>query len=154
MKTARLAARQLLKNYSFIDYVTNLYAIAAKIGIVIYKTDKLPDNVLGSARLTNTGIWVIVVNSNQIFTRLRFTIAHEIGHIVLNHSHSEYHLATPHNTWQEREANIFASELLMPVTKFKDLYFNRHITDDLDIAKYFKVSKQAADIRISEITGK
>lgn len=38
--------------------------------------------------------------------RRRFTLAHELGHIILKH-HSE-------ETWEEREADYFASQLLAP----------------------------------------
>ncbi len=54
---------------------------------------------------------------------------------------------------QERQANIFATELLMPVKEFKSIYFNRHITNPADIADYFQVSMRATEIRIPEIVG-
>ncbi len=52
---------------------------------------------------------------------------------------------------RERQANIFATELLMPTREFKNIYFNCHITNIFDIADYFQVSRQVAEIRITEI---
>ncbi len=157
MQVARLQARRLLEKINVDGYVTNLHTIISKLGVAIYKTDKLPNNILGSARKSKTGKWIIIVNSNQIYTRLRFTIAHEIGHIVLNHSNTEPEFYSFFSggitTYKERQANVFATELLMPVPKFKELYFNKGITSVFDIANYFKVSKQAAEIRITEIAG-
>ena len=53
----------------------------------------------------------------------------------------------------ERQANVFATELLMPVREFKNIYFNRHITSPADIADYFQVSMQTTEIRISVVVG-
>lgn len=50
------------------------------------------------------------VNGEAPADRLRYTLAHEIGHIVMHTLHSED---------QEREANEFASEFLMPEREIK-----------------------------------
>jgi len=157
LRAARLQARRLAEKFNSNEYAVNLYAIIEKLGATLCKTDKLPNSILGSARKTRSGVWIIIVNSRQIDSRQRFTIAHEIGHIVLNHSdiYPEYYsfITNSKLAYKERQANVFATELLMPVSKFKDLYFNKHITNVPDIAKYFQVSKQAAEIRITEIGG-
>ncbi len=52
--------------------------------------------------------------------RKRFSIAHEIGHIVLGHVHSMIQVCTQNDmmnwyeTSQETQANFFASELILP----------------------------------------
>jgi hypothetical protein len=64
----------------------------------------------------------VIVNSNKIATRQRFTLAHELGHIII-----PWHVGTiidhtdltteimQGNYWEiEQEANRFAAELLMP----------------------------------------
>ena len=52
---------------------------------------------------------VIAVNENHGWFRKRFTIAHEIGHFLLEHKGS----MLPKNV-KEAEANVFAAELLIP----------------------------------------
>jgi Zn-dependent peptidase ImmA (M78 family)/transcriptional regulator with XRE-family HTH domain len=50
---------------------------------------------------------VIFLNKRTPADRLRFTLAHEIGHVVMHCGQHESEMA-------EEQANIFASELLMP----------------------------------------
>jgi Zn-dependent peptidase ImmA (M78 family) len=107
----------------------------------------------------------IGVNSVHHENRRRFTIAHEIGHFLLHkgdlildkdirvnyrgavNEHVDYE--------KEREANMFASELLMP-TKLLSKDLKRHqlnLMDDEQIeelATKYQVSRQAFMIRISQ----
>lgn len=80
-------------------------------------------------------------NKYKIFTnpfdgaqRQRFTIAHELGHIVLEHLEVEDNLKEPtlnilnreiefdSSSYQEKEANKFAAELLMPEEDFVNFF--------------------------------
>src|SRR3954468_10495898 len=65
---------------------------------------------------------VIVVNGAEAETRRRFTIAHELGHWICQCLEGiaepvmcrDNDLSTATNRAREREANVFAAELLMP----------------------------------------
>ena len=65
---------------------------------------------------------VILVNSAEPETRRRFTIAHEIGHWICQCLEGsaepvmcrDKDLSTAADRAREREANVFAAELLMP----------------------------------------
>jgi Zn-dependent peptidase ImmA (M78 family) len=99
-------------------------------------------------------------NCLEIQGRVAWTIAHEIAHIVLGHidrfgkkcnlTASEYHIIN-------READIFARELIMPARWVKseaatliDIYnFSSVIIDKL-MAK-FKASKSAVENRLLEL---
>lgn len=59
--------------------------------------------------------WLIYYNDTKCDTTIRFTIAHELGHIALKH--------TEDNSITDREANCFARNLLCPVP----------IRDELDL---------------------
>lgn len=89
----------------------------------------------------------------RIPQKIRFTKAHELGHIVLNHltdyeqpdsfsieRSSEYHTL-------EREAEMFAAEVLAPTPVLRDI--------DLFEAQYIQtvcdISESAADITVSDI---
>lgn len=85
--------------------------------------------------------------------RQRFTIAHEIGHYVLGHttdfcSFDERATGDPRSS-NERQANIFASELLMP-----DPWIRRYwVTlgnDYRAMAQKFYVSEEAMFRRLTE----
>lgn len=57
-------------------------------------------------------------NPDDAWVRQRFTIAHELGHMVLNHGRSMRDNSANYSAtaegYKEREANAFAAELLMP----------------------------------------
>ena len=71
---------------------------------------------------------VIVVNAAEPETRRRFTIAHELGHWIcqcLEGSAApvmcrDRDLSTAADRTREREANVFAAELLMPEEAVRD----------------------------------
>jgi len=117
--------------------------------------------------------WAIVVNRNHAKTRQLFTLAHELGHLLLHgyttpHADRGYKLryrnskSAGGNVLEEIEANQFAAELLMP----EDLLLARVADcgleyvpagdDDDDprltrLARDLKVSRQALAIRLSNL---
>lgn len=92
----------------------------------------------------------LYVNSSDSVARQRFTLAHEIGHVLL-HSGSgslvDYrsNLENPVET-KEYEANKFAAALLMPRTEFVRKWFLWRGNTEL-LGKYFGASPQAVEIR-------
>jgi putative toxin-antitoxin system antitoxin component (TIGR02293 family) len=82
--------------------------------------------------------------------RSRWTVAHELGHLVLEHKGRPLR-RTPGRTWsrdrteqREREANIFASEFLVPGHLAKGKTAE-------EIRRYFQVSGEAAAKRFVEL---
>jgi Zn-dependent peptidase ImmA (M78 family)/transcriptional regulator with XRE-family HTH domain len=61
---------------------------------------------------------LIVLNVEQPADRMRFTLAHELGHLVMHHSQPTQNM--------EDEANEFASAFLMPARDIRP-YFSRRI---------------------------
>lgn len=92
---------------------------------------------------TNT----IMYNKTHPKTRLRFSIAHEIGHYQLNHKSFPHETEYNPKSAMEIEANIFAAELLMPAFLIEKESINSK-TDIQRIADKYKVSFEAADLRI------
>jgi Zn-dependent peptidase ImmA (M78 family)/DNA-binding XRE family transcriptional regulator len=69
---------------------------------------------------------------------IRFDVAHELGHLVL-HSNEPGETAA-----QEREADAFASEFLMPEASLDEyVRFNATVPELLKVRDYFKVSAMA-----------
>ena len=96
---------------------------------------------------------VIGVNKGQAPSRRRFTIAHELGHFLLGHGLEANHDGEiVDGTFDkplpvEREANLFASALLMPRDLIQVAVKNNGL--DLDkLSDQFGVSKQAMTIRL------
>lgn len=109
---------------------------------------------------------VIGINSSHGVTRQRFTIAHEIGHLVLKHKgdifvdktvrsyrDSKSSLAIDKN---EIEANGFAAALLMPrgflMEELDKIPANKRGMNIAEhLASVFEVSSQAMEYRLSNL---
>lgn len=77
--------------------------------------------------------------------RLRYSIAHELGHIVLHH----------HRMWpqedMEEEADRFAHEFLMPATDIRPHLRIRNLRDVVQLKPYWGVSIQSLIMRAAEL---
>jgi len=108
---------------------------------------------------------VIGVNTHHATVRQRFTIAHELGHLLL---HKEGQVHVDHELQirlrdsvssqgvdeSEMEANLFAAELLMPLAFMQaDVDNNDLLENDWieRLARKYKVSAQALLIRLSSL---
>ena len=111
-----------------------------KNGIIIIEINTDLEKFSGMSVQTQNGARIIFINGNMPNDRKRFTIAHELGHIVM---HIPF-IAISEERNIESEANIFAGEFLMPYKDFrKDV--SQYLTySQLDVIKlYWKTSKQA-----------
>lgn len=92
------------------------------------------------------------------FVRARFTLAHELGHIFLNHDKRDFYDAEAARELsedmsdnvkpaKEKEADAFASELLIPMEQLKK--FQGELKNLDKLAEIFQVSKPAMSIAIT-----
>lgn len=135
------------KSSSFLPYVTPIedYVYNSDWKIIPYDDFKL-------IKVSKDGFTVFKDGKYNIFIRKygtkilrqRFTLAHEVGHIVLNH-HKVYKQSN--KILIEEEANIFAENILMPV----DFVERFRYEDTETIARIFQVSKQMAKVRLAHI---
>jgi Zn-dependent peptidase ImmA (M78 family) len=79
------------------------------------------DGDISGMLFRDEGRAVIGVNSRHAPTRQRFTVAHEIGHLEMHKGQPVYidrfvrvNMRDGQSTPEERQANAFAAELLMP----------------------------------------
>lgn len=77
--------------------------------------------------------------------RRRFTIAHELGHCLLGHV-SGLGSSKP-NAAQERDADLFAAELLAPLSVLRMC----GVSSAEELARVCGLSKTAAEIRFAEL---
>jgi Zn-dependent peptidase ImmA (M78 family) len=135
---ARNIARKLLKDAKVKDVPISLWKIIEYLK---------PEHELEVVRFpleSVDGILVVVedqptigFNPSMAWVRRRFTIAHEIGHLLLGHTCTDPDLDND----PEAEANQFAAELLMPLAILKVDYKHERNLEKL-AAKYI-VSKEA-----------
>jgi Zn-dependent peptidase ImmA (M78 family)/DNA-binding XRE family transcriptional regulator len=147
------AAQELLAASATSKAPVAVQRLAAKCGMRVLEWD-FGDAVSGLLLDLDSGP-VIGFNSEQNQGRQRFTIAHELGHYLLDH-HENFHVdlssATAHGEssnyhWRdERAANDFAAELLMP-TAFV-IAAAREEESVQQLARTFDVSREAMGFRL------
>jgi len=105
--------------------------------------------------IKNTNDFEIFLPPHTSMARDRFTIAHELGHYLLQYKKGMGVRAAgrspgPSNERVEWEANWFAAGLLMPEDVFREkLTSSNHDIEEL--AKYFGVSRKAVEIRAKDL---
>lgn len=161
MSLAEAKARLLIKTYQP-QYPLDIKEFVKLLGldkpVEFHKCHKLPDEV---SALVIDKEWYenihILTNAKHPVTRQRFASVHELGHIYLGHK-GGLHFYFPGNIYGEDpiehcEADIFATELLMPV--FHVFELAGRISSPLTLLKTmettFKVSLEAAARRVIEL---
>ena len=94
----------------------------------------------------------MMVNERQPQGRLRFSVAHELGHAALNHKPLS-HILEARTPQIEREADEFAAEILLPERLLSVDRECRHGAVALpmsELARRYRVSHQALAIRLGE----
>lgn len=115
--------------------ISDLTKLAESAGIIIVAFDFGSELIDGFCQHSCDGLPPLVfINSNQPKDRYRFSLAHEIGHLICHQ--------TPHPE-QEIEANRFASELLMPTREIKNDFDTHSLTKFMDLKLYWGTSMQA-----------
>ena len=118
-KNARNAAWQCLLDFDIRELPVKPSTIAKQLGIKIIKNssiNELSEGESGATYLINSK-WYIVYNDTEPRQRSRFTVAHELGHILLGHIMCDKHYARTFDTSRptiEQEADVFAARLLAP----------------------------------------
>ncbi len=147
-------AESILKMAGIHDTPIDLDKVAASLGFVIERFP-FPDKLKGRV-IIDDGLKVIGVNENHPKTLQRFTIAHELGHYLNGHEHFEKTFIKDETRFydsyfqQEKEADAFAAELLMPKSILeKDLA--EHGLDIEKLKEKYQVSEQALWIRLTTL---
>lgn len=126
--------------------------IAQQMGVRLNPTQGAPySGHFYSAADTPFGAPLIEFNTSDSAARQRFTIAHELGHYILGHGTSprdypNVFSSAPANP-NERAANQFAAELLMPAEAVQ-LMLNRGYRSIDELANIFGVSSAAMGYRM------
>lgn len=167
--TSEQRARQLLDRLGLKRPPISVEDVAQKLGARL-SYQPLQGNVSGMLYRREGEPPIIGVNSAHAYTRQRFTIAHELGHLQLhpgrpvivdkmvrlNLRDKTSGLATDK---EEIEANAFAAELLMPARLVQAEVARRMSRRALDsdewlveeLAGLFQVSKQAIEYRMNNL---
>lgn len=142
------AARKLRKLWKIEKgAIPNLTQVLESNGLLIVGFDFNTDRVDGMSILANGKFPVVFSNKRSLGDRQRFTLAYELGHLVM-------HLQTQPSFMRDisHEANEFAAEFLMPEKDIK-ADFKDGVTLALlaDLKRKWKVSMQALLYRANDI---
>jgi Zn-dependent peptidase ImmA (M78 family) len=137
----------------------DLEEVAAHLGAAVDKRELVGCD---GRLLRSEGVALIVVNARAYESaRWRFTIAHELGHLILHKNIDPLKLCTERDmndylgSGREPEANDFAAELLMPKALFGrrcDAIKRPSLHEVKNLAKHFGTSLSATAIRFVECT--
>lgn len=145
----------------------NIVAICNELGITVQETGQFNDKICGMIFKEDDN-YFILVNKYHSIGRKSFTIAHELGHYFLHKDlldeNSQLVSFIKSNDKDcpalargldynciEKEANVFAANILMPEKQFKEQCECANSIEE--VANYFGVSVQAATIRANELGG-
>ncbi|GLP72063.1 hypothetical protein TUSST3_86810 [Streptomyces sp. TUS-ST3] len=114
----RTAARlRAYLDFSETEPVEDLTGLVESFGVPV-EYRKLPDNVHGISIPEKWGdcvSWIVVINSNDVWSRQRFTLAHELCHVLQNDPGQVIvDRAKMQDLRPERIANSFARHFLLP----------------------------------------
>lgn len=153
-KIARNKAWETLIKCNITSLPINLATIARLNNITILKYSNSKQNLTGDGFSLNVNnVNVIYYNDKKPKTRIRFTLAHELGHCLLGH----LKVGKTYNRNSEKDfdgmdiyemqANVFARDILMPATVLHSL----DIKSFEDISRICNVSEQSAKIRYERL---
>lgn len=136
------------------------------LDLEIYFT-ALDDHKVSGVTLFDSGKFTIFINTIKSETRQHFTLGHELGHYFLHQDilRAEKGIVDPDRSVEgsvmlyrlddemaeqvEREANVFATSLIMPADLITQGW--RSLGDVEELARIFKVSVVSMSIRLAEL---
>lgn len=116
--------------------IKNVTRLLEQAGIIVADSDFHGAGVSGVTFAAPGRPPIVLINRDHPADRIRFTLAHELGHLVM------HQFPTPD---MEDEANRFASAFLFPPEEVRDAFAGRKVTLELlaSLKKEWKVSMQS-----------
>ncbi|MDF2437776.1 MAG: hypothetical protein K0Q95_2152 [Bacteroidota bacterium] len=121
--------------------INNLTRVVETAGIIVLQIEYNDNKLDGELLPDEDYLPVIYLNKNLSGDRQRFTLAHELGHLIMHYAKDFIPSMTDNF---EEEANRFASEFLMPENDIKASFYGGVSFPQLaDLKRYWKVSMAA-----------
>ena len=156
-------AKNILMDHSLMDIPVDPLSVAKALNIKVMNAKFAEPDKSGAVTKRNK-IGSIFVNHEDSSTRKRFTIAHELGHLVMHMNDNEdgeyidnidnFRSTVNDTAWSEDkrkewEANLFAAALLMHEDLVRREW--KRTKDLSQLAWRFQVSESAMAIRLSSL---
>lgn len=129
--------------------IIEIVKLLEKHGVIVLFMDIDNDKFDGVTRFTRKGQPVMYINRNIPNDRKRFTVGHELGHIVM-------HLRAPlegeiDDNEKEMQANKFSSEFNLPKIECRKTLSNLKYNDLGMVKMYWRMSKSAIIYRAKDL---
>lgn len=129
----------ILETANVTYFPINCFELLDKLGIKYIDYNSLNNKKKNACKMLSNDAFVfrntIYYDGSIYDKRLRFSLMHELGHIVLDHGADS-------SSYEEHEADYFASNLLAP----EPIVNYAELTSANEISKLFGLSRQAANI--------
>ena len=156
-------ANKILYSYWNLKIPVDVYQVAENIGFHIVENQNKNNNTI-----LNLNNKTIIINNNESNTnnlkeqklQNKFTIAHQLGHYVLNHTKTKQNdlifiddddvfNGKKNYDYSEVEANMFAARLLIPTDALREVMINVKNVTIKDIAYFFQVKESHIAYRLN-----
>ncbi|MDW7614887.1 XRE family transcriptional regulator [Peribacillus simplex] len=132
--------------------ISNITLLCEKLGIGVFFADLDSAKIDAHTVFVDSTPYIILNKARKSSVRLRFNVAHELGHILL---HSQYDesvmLSTSKHKRIEDEANYFAGCFLMPEEGLSLDMAASNLNYLISLKQHWKVSIQAIIYRAEQI---
>jgi Zn-dependent peptidase ImmA (M78 family) len=145
----RVSADDLLEIFEVRTPPVDVEAIARGLGVAVQYVPNPGWSGAVSSTDAEAGMWI---SAEDAAVRQRFTLAHELGHLLLHQVGHAYRDRDyePGTSRVELEANRFAAELLMPAWMVRAAMASTR-GDTSRLARLFDVSEAAMRFRLSNL---
>lgn len=151
LRVAELQANRLLRSSDVHEPAVPEGVITELPRIAVERVSRAP--VSGAVRWSR-GFWLVAINRGEPLVRQRYTLAHELKHVLDapfgELLYPEWRGMSEHDR-AEHVANHFAACLLMPKAWVTRHYFDKGVTDLRRLAYRFEVSQTAMRIRLESL---
>lgn len=158
-------AAELADRHGMVEIPIDVVALAVHEGLSVNLARFEDETISGQIIRDEHGKTSIYVRKTDPTNRIRFTVAHELGHHLLGHLDDREEIVDKDSTLYrqpsnpgeisdprhraEIQANLFAAGLLMPREAVIRAWQARRSLKEL--ARMFRVSEQAMQIRINQL---
>lgn len=136
----------------------DIESVLNSLSVKIHFEDMGADSELSGYIERRENDWHIGVNKYEVPGRQRFTMAHELAHLLFHRDIIQGRFAEAIKLFRsgdntrhiEMEANAFAAELLMPSSRFRELWGSDISLEEISAS--FGISRYAAEFRAKKLS--
>jgi hypothetical protein len=151
LRRGRRSAFGVLTEFGIMSPPVPIFELAAWMGVPVLRVSE--PGWSGALHVVEDPPRVQVwLRAEDSLVRQRFTLAHELGHLLLRHPGPVFRDANFVGNLEEQAANGYAAKLLMPEPWVQE-YLDRTNWDLAQVASLFQVSPEAMRIRADRILG-